>query len=149
MGLLNTGTPQVVNDDLAEVVAGGIAVARLGDAVDDVAVFVDAQHPVGRDALHGEESGDADLAVVHIGLVVQVLVLGVGGDGGIDLLLASDAQFPPLCVQFRCLGFPLIARLFGQVAQSVAAAQLAVHDAQQRCLFHDVGFIAQHEPRGN
>ena len=53
VGLLHAGAPQVIQDDLAEVVARAVAVAGLGDAVDHVAVLVHAQHPVGRDALHG------------------------------------------------------------------------------------------------
>ena len=34
-----------------------------------------------------------------VGLVVEVLELGLGGDGGVDLLLPGDARLPPVGVQ--------------------------------------------------
>lgn len=48
------------------------------------------------EAFDGEGAGDAHLAVVDIGLVVEEFEIGLGGDGGVDLLLAGDAGFPPL-----------------------------------------------------
>ena len=44
---------------------------------------------MGRDALDGEGAGDADAAPVLVGLIVEVLVVGLGGDGGVDRLLAG------------------------------------------------------------
>ena len=93
-GLLHPGAAQVVEDNLAEVVARAVAVAGFGDAVDNVAVLVHAQHAVGRDAFDGEGAGHAHAAAVFVGLVVQVLVLGAGGDGGVDFPLPGDAQVP-------------------------------------------------------
>ena len=56
-----------------------------------------------REALDGERPGYADLLFVIVGLVVEVFKLGLGGDGGVDLLLAGDAVLPPLGVQLlRC-----------------------------------------------
>ena len=37
--------------------------------------------------------------LVLVGLVVEVLELGLGGDGGVDLLLPGDARLPPVGVQ--------------------------------------------------
>ena len=125
VGLLHAGAPQVVQDDLAEVVARAVAVAGLGDAVDDVAVLVHAQHPVGRDALHGEGAGHPHLAAVLVGLVVQVLVLGPGGDGGVDLLLPGDAQLPPLPVQFLRLLLPRLIRRSRGISHSSHAVSSA------------------------
>ena len=34
-----------------------------------------------------------------VGLVVEVFELGLGGDGGVDLLLPGDAGLPPVGVQ--------------------------------------------------
>ena len=62
---------------------------------------------MGRDAFHGEGAGDPHLAAVFVGLVVQVLVLGVGGDGCVDLPLAFDAQLPPAFMQIQRLRRPL------------------------------------------
>ena len=44
-----------------------------------------------REALDRERPGDADLPLVFVGFVVEVFELGLGGDGGVDLLLAGDA----------------------------------------------------------
>ena len=95
VGLLDAGAAQVVQDDLAEVVAGVVLALGLGYAVNYVAVLVHAQHPVGGDAFHGEGAGHPHLAAVFVGLVVQVLVVGPGGDGGVNFLLAGDAPLPP------------------------------------------------------
>ena len=43
------------------------------------------QHPVGRQALHGEGTGQADSALVLVGLIVQSLGIGVLADRGVDL----------------------------------------------------------------
>src|ERR1035438_10907841 len=37
--------------------------------------------------------------VVFVGFVVEVFVVGLGGDGGVDFFLAGDALFPPFFVQ--------------------------------------------------
>ena len=113
MGLLDAGAPQVVQDDLPEVVARAVAVAGFGNLVYDLAVLVHAQHPVGRDALHGERAGHPHLAAVLIGLVVQVLVVGPGGDGGVYLLLAGDAQRPVVSEQWVSVQGPILGPLPG------------------------------------
>ena len=58
-----------------------------------------AEDAVRREALNCERSGDAHLAVVGVGLVVEVLEVRLRGDRGVDLALACDALFPPLLVQ--------------------------------------------------
>ena len=76
--------------------------------------------------------GDADLLVVFVWLIVQVLVLGFGGDGCIDFFLARDAVLPTIqravalawratCRQLRA-GSPILPRtcfraVFERVAQ--------------------------------
>src|SRR5665811_829154 len=54
---------------------------------------------VGAEAFHGKGAGDADFLLVLIGFVVEELVIGLGGDGGVDLLLPGDALLPPLFMQ--------------------------------------------------
>jgi len=54
---------------------------------------------VGREALDGERPGHADRLFILVGFVVEVLELGLGGDGGVDLLLAGDTLLPPLGVK--------------------------------------------------
>ena len=55
---------------------------------------------MGRQAFHGEGAGDADLLLVLVGLVVEVFEFGLGGDGGVDFLLACNARLPPVGVEF-------------------------------------------------
>ena len=53
----------------------------------------------------------ADLLLVVVGPVVEVLVVCLRGDGSIDLPLPGDARLPPLAMQIRRIGAPLIVRL--------------------------------------
>ena len=69
-------------------------------AVSKVLILIDGQHAVRRKALHGEGTGNANLLLVLVGLVVEVLKVSLGGDGGVDGLLAGDALLPPLRVEF-------------------------------------------------
>ena len=87
-----------------------------------------------RQALHSEGAGDADLPVVIVGLVVEVFVVRLGGDGGVDLLLPGYALFPPETVKVRRLRGPGVARLGGNVVASVLPAQGLVQLAQRRRL---------------
>src|SRR5262249_53401519 len=46
-----------------------------------------------------KRSGDADLLVVMVRFVVEVLELRLGGDRCVDFLLSRDARLPPVSVQ--------------------------------------------------
>ena len=85
------------------------------DSSDHLPVFVDSQHTVGRDALGGERPRDAHLVAVLVGLVVEVLVVGIGGDGGVDRLLPGDAPLPPLGVKALCFVRPGILGVAGNL----------------------------------
>ena len=50
-------------------------------------------------------------AVSGIGLVIEIFVVRLGGDGGVDLLLPGDARFPPFGVLGRGVGRPILAGL--------------------------------------
>jgi hypothetical protein len=50
---------------------------------------------VGAEALHSEGTGHTDFLLVVVGLVVEVFIVGLGGDGLVDLLLAGNAGGPP------------------------------------------------------
>ncbi len=91
MGLLDAGGFQVVEDHPGEVLLFAVPEAGFGDVVDELVVLIDTEQAVRRQALHGEGAGDADFLVVLIGLVVEVFVVRLGGDGGVDLLLPGDA----------------------------------------------------------
>ncbi|MDQ2695431.1 MAG: hypothetical protein M3Z21_08650, partial [Pseudomonadota bacterium] len=80
MGLLDAGDPEVFQDDLHEVAPVAVVAAGLVHAVDKLVVFVHRQHPMGREAFHRERAGDPDHAFVFVGLVVEVFVVGLGGD---------------------------------------------------------------------
>jgi hypothetical protein len=90
---------QVLQDHLDEAALAVVLGLLLGAVgVDQLVVLIDTQHAVGREALDRERPGHADLLLVLVRLVVEVLELGLGGDGGVDLLLAGDPLLPPLWV---------------------------------------------------
>ena len=62
--------------------------------LDQLAVLVHGLRPVRRQALDGEGPCDADALLVLVGLVVEVFEIGLGGDGGVDLLLPGNADLP-------------------------------------------------------
>ncbi len=99
VGLLDAGGLEVLQDHAGEILLFAVAELGFRHAVDELVVLVNAQHAVGRNALHREGTGDADLPVVLVGLVVEVFVVRLGGDGGVDRLLAGDARLPPIGVQ--------------------------------------------------
>ncbi|WP_366552648.1 hypothetical protein [Aquibaculum sediminis] len=118
--LLHAGLLEVFQDHLDEV--GGLAAAvllppalcRLQLVVEAV-VHVHCRHAVGREALHREGPGHAHARVVLVGLVVEVFVIGLGGDRFVDLQLPRDAQAPPRGVQF--LGFRVVPGVDGLLGQ--------------------------------
>ncbi len=94
--LLHAGGLEVLQDHLVET----HAVSLLhGERIDQLVVLIHAEHAVGREALDGERARNADLLLVVVGLVVEVLEFGLGGDGGVDLLLPGNACLPPVGVQ--------------------------------------------------
>ena len=103
MCLLNTGNLEILQDHLREglfflVVSAGLRDV-FGIAVDQLIVLVHPKHPVRREALNRERPGHANYLLVVVGLVVEFLRLGLGCDGGVDLLLPRNAGLPPVCVQ--------------------------------------------------
>ena len=95
--LVDAGAAEVLEDGLDVALGLGLAAvaARGGvDLVDQLAVDADGGGAVRRQAFHREGAGDADAFPVLVGLVVEVFVLGAGGDRGVDLLLAGDAGLP-------------------------------------------------------
>ena len=102
--LLHAGGLQVLQDHLGEGLLRSVFGAVFLEAVDQFVVLIHAQHAVGAEAFDGERTGHADLLLVVVGLVVEVFELGLGGDGGVDLLLSGDAGLPPVGVQLlRCV----------------------------------------------
>ena len=77
---------------LGEVVLAPETVGRLRD---DIPVLIHSQDTVGRDALDCERPCHAHLTEVFIGLVVQILVVGIGCNGGVNLFLAGNTSLPP------------------------------------------------------
>ena len=98
--LLHPGGLEVLQDHLGERLLGAYSAPSSRKCVDQFIVLVHAQHAVGAKALDGERTGHADLLLVLVGLVVEVLKLGLGGDGRIDLLLPGDASLPPVGMSF-------------------------------------------------
>ena len=62
---------------------------------------------MGREALDRERPRHTDLLFVFVGLVVQVLALGLGSDRGVDLPLPRDPRGPPVGMEFIGLGRPV------------------------------------------
>ena len=131
--LLDAGGPEVLQNDVREVLRFPVAEPRLRHVVDELVVLVDAEDAVRRNALHREGTGDADLPPVLVGLVVQVLEVGLCGDGGVNLPLAGDAGLPPSGVQVGRGRLPRVAGAVGNIVQCVAATQRRVQRAE-RCV---------------
>ena len=100
VGLLHAGGFEVFQDHLLEALPRRIPSLAFGDLIDQFIVFIHAQDAVRRQALDRERPGHAHFLVIFIRFVVQVFVIGLGGDGGIDLFLAGNAQLPPFFMQF-------------------------------------------------
>ena len=84
-----------------------------------------------RQAFYGEGTGDADFFVVFVGLVVEVFVVGFGGDGSVDFLLPGDALFPPIRVNsFDLLG-PSVVGVAGDFPFLVGCAERVVQFRSQ------------------
>ena len=105
--LLHAGRPEVLQDHVGEVRRLAVAELLVGEGREKFVVLVHRQHPVRRQALDREGTGDADARVVAIGLVVEVLVVRFGSDGGVDLSLAGDARLPPIGMRGRGIGRPI------------------------------------------
>ena len=126
--LLDARSLEMLEDHRAEVLRLAVCAGRrLGHAVDELVVLVDAEDAVGREALDRERPGDAHLAVVGVGLVVEVLEVRLRGDRGVDLTLARDALLPPLFVQRPRLGRP---PLLGLLRDLPFRPRLAEHRVQ-------------------
>ena len=133
MRLLHAGGFEVLEDHLGEVCLAPYAALCSFGGIDQLVVLVDAQHAVRAEALDGERPSDADLLLVRVGLVVEVLELGLGGDGGVDLLLPGDACLPPFGVQFgRSLG-PRIDGAFRQSLEGIVSFQVVVNGLEPFC----------------
>jgi len=90
--LLHTRCTQVLEDHLLERLRRfSLSVTADLRALDEITMLVQVEHPVGRDALNCEWAGDADLAIVYIRLVVQILEFGLGRNRCVDFLLPCDA----------------------------------------------------------
>jgi hypothetical protein len=115
VGLLHAGGAQVLQDHGGEVALRAEAHPLVGQAVDQLIVLADAEDAVGGEALDGERAGHADLLRVLIRLVVEILELRPGGDGGVDLLLPGDACLPPAGVDVHGRDAPFRVRLDGDL----------------------------------
>ena len=82
---LDAGLAQVVEDHRAELVGTDHADGEAVFADRSFLLLLDGQTAMRREAFDGERAGDADLAVVLVGLVEQEFSVGVFGDGGGDL----------------------------------------------------------------
>jgi hypothetical protein len=81
---------------LAKSAAGaacGARVALAASSVDQLVVLVDVEHRCGERLSTVNGPATRTLEVILVGLVVEVLEVGLGGDGGVDLLLPGDALF--------------------------------------------------------
>ena len=132
VGLLDAGGLEVLQDHAGEVLLSAVAEPGFRHAVDELVVLVDAQHAVGRNALHREGACDADLPVVLVGFVVEVFVIRLGCDGGVDLLLPGDALCPPVAVNISGLLGPSLFGVAGDFPLFPGGAERAVQLFTQR-----------------
>jgi hypothetical protein len=68
-----------------------VAGVVFGLGIDEFVVFIDAEDAVRGEAFDGEWSGYADFGFVVVRFVVEVFVVGFGGDGGVDFANALNA----------------------------------------------------------
>ncbi|MCB1317821.1 MAG: hypothetical protein KDK27_17770 [Leptospiraceae bacterium] len=106
MGLLDAGHFQVFQNHAYKIhfiiaATGGIC------RVDQLIVFIHAEHAMRREAFHGKGAGNPNLFVVLIRFIVEVFVIRFGGDGRIDFLLAADAVLPPFRMELSGAGRPV------------------------------------------
>ena len=105
-----------VNDWFAAVFGAGFL-----QGVDQFVVLIHPKHAMRRETFDRERPRHADCLLILVGLVVKVFKLGLGGDRGVDLLLAGHSRLPPVGVQL-CWGFgPRISGAFGKGLQRVGA----------------------------
>ena len=77
--LLDAGRLQILQNHLREGLLSVGLNADLFGWVDQVVVFIDAQHPMGGKALDRERTSHTNLFVIWIGLVVEGFKLGLSG----------------------------------------------------------------------
>jgi hypothetical protein len=97
--LLHAGNFEVFQDHFGECLLSPVLCPVLLHPVDQFIVLIDVQHAVRAEAFNRERAGHADLSPVLVGPIVEVLELGLRGDGGVDLLLPSNSPAPPFRVQ--------------------------------------------------
>ena len=108
MRLLNAGGLEVLQDYGGEVLNFAVAELIFSEVINQFVVLVNPQHAVRRQAFHGEGTRHAHLLFVFVGFVVKVFDLGFGGDGGVNLFLAGETQFPESGEQRLGGGIPII-----------------------------------------
>jgi hypothetical protein len=78
VGLLDAGCLEVLQDQPGEGALLSVGARAVGGAVDQLVGGVDAEDPMGGEALDREGAGDGDLRVLRVGLVVEVLDVRLG-----------------------------------------------------------------------
>ena len=108
-------------DHIREILPIAISELGLRNVLDQFVVLVHSlEQAVRRQALNRKRAGDTGLPVVFVGLVIEVLVVGVGRDGSVDLLLPGDALFPP-----RQVG-RVVSQAGGNIVQRITSTVLVV-----------------------
>ena len=77
--------------------------------------MINSQRSVGREAFDREWPSDPDFSAVNVGLVVEEFVVGLGCNGGVDLLLPSDPVHPLVSMGLTGDIGPILARLPGEI----------------------------------
>ena len=132
VSLLHAGGLEVFQDHPGKVAFLAMVGLCFRAAVEQFIVLAHGQHTVRREAFHGERTGDADLLPVLIRLVVKVLVIGPGGDGCVDFLLAGDALLPPVRMELLCFLRPFGLGVAGDFPFFPGFAQCRVEALKER-----------------
>ena len=80
MCLLYSADLQSIEDHLNKILCVPRICIREPCCLNEFLVFIHGENPMRRETLDGERAGDADLLVVLIGLIVEVLELSFGGN---------------------------------------------------------------------
>ena len=99
VGLLYAGGLEVFQNHPREVRPFAVPGFRLGNAINQLVVFVHSEHAVRRQTFDRKRPGNPDLFLILVGFVVQVFKVGLGRDGRVNFALARDPRRPELLVQ--------------------------------------------------
>ena len=113
MRLLDARGLEVLQDHPSKILVFTVTELGFGNIVNEFVVLINPQQSVGRKAVYRKRACDTNFLFVMVRFVVEILEIGLGGDGSIDPLLPGDALLPPICMNPSNLRGPGVVSLAG------------------------------------